>query len=169
MHEGKLRGDRRLIRLGCTILDWMWERGWDEEYGGMFYFRDLRGLPVQEYWHDMKFWWPHNEAIIATLLAWTLTGDAQYARWHQHGPRLELPALRRSRIRRMVWLPAPRRQRFLARQRQHVEGPVPSAADAVVLRAAVRGDETEMRPTSPNEPIGVAFHFGSYDCPTSLC
>ena len=45
----------------------MWERGWDEEYGGMFYFRDLRGLPVQEYWHDMKFWWPHNEAIIARL------------------------------------------------------------------------------------------------------
>jgi len=28
---------------------------------------------VQEYWQDMKFWWPHNEAIIATLLAYTLT------------------------------------------------------------------------------------------------
>lgn len=49
----------------------------------MFYFRDLRGLPVQEYWHDMKFWWPHNEAIIATLLAFQLTGDAKYVRWHQ--------------------------------------------------------------------------------------
>ena len=61
----------------------MWQRGWDEEYGGLFYFRDLRGLPVQEYWHDMKFWWPHNEAIIATLLAWQLTGDAKYARWHR--------------------------------------------------------------------------------------
>jgi N-acylglucosamine 2-epimerase len=83
LHEGKLRGDRRLIQLGCTILDWMWARGWDEECGGLFYFRDLRGLPVQEYWHDMKFWWPHNEAVIATLLAWQLTGDAKYARWHQ--------------------------------------------------------------------------------------
>ena len=31
----------------------------------------------------MKFWWPHNEAIIATLLAWQLTGEAKYARWHQ--------------------------------------------------------------------------------------
>ncbi len=31
----------------------------------------------------MKFWWPHNEAIIATLLAWSLTGDAKYARWHE--------------------------------------------------------------------------------------
>jgi N-acylglucosamine 2-epimerase len=83
LHEGKLRGDRRLIQVGCTILDWMWARGWDAEFGGLFYFRDLRGLPVPEYWHDMKFWWPHNEAIIATLLAWQFTGEAKYARWHQ--------------------------------------------------------------------------------------
>jgi len=83
LHEGKLRGDQHLIRLGCTILDWMWARGWDEEFGGLYYFRDLHGLPVQEYWHDMKFWWPHNEAIIATLLAFQLTGDAKYARWHE--------------------------------------------------------------------------------------
>src|SRR5687768_14777675 len=37
----------------------------------------------QEYWAEMKFWWPHAEAIIASLLAWTLTGDAKYARWHE--------------------------------------------------------------------------------------
>ena len=61
----------------------MWRRGWDAEQGGLFYFRDLKGLPVQEYWHDMKFWWPHNEATIATLLAWQLTGDARYAEWHR--------------------------------------------------------------------------------------
>jgi N-acylglucosamine 2-epimerase len=83
LHEGKWREDRRLIQLGCTILDWMWQRGWDEEFGGLFYFRDLRGLPVQEYWHDMKFWWPHCEAIIATLLAHQITGNAKYARWYQ--------------------------------------------------------------------------------------
>ena len=69
--------------MGTTILDWMWDRGWDQEYGGLLYFRDLRNLPVQEYWHDMKFWWPHNEAIIATLLAYELTGNAKYANWHQ--------------------------------------------------------------------------------------
>ncbi|MCL4834690.1 MAG: AGE family epimerase/isomerase [Caldilineaceae bacterium] len=84
LHEAKLRGkDARLIRLGTTILDWMWRWGWDEEYGGIIYFRDVKGLPVQEYWHDMKFWWPQNEAIIATLLAYQLTGDEKYARWHQ--------------------------------------------------------------------------------------
>ncbi|MGQ9787095.1 MAG: AGE family epimerase/isomerase [Anaerolineae bacterium] len=84
MQEAHYRGnDSHLLKLGTTILDWMWKRGWDEEYGGLFYFRDVKGLPVQEYWHDMKFWWPHNEAIIATLLAYLLTGDEKYARWHQ--------------------------------------------------------------------------------------
>jgi N-acylglucosamine 2-epimerase len=83
LHEGKYRGDAELIRLGCDMLDWMWARGWDEQYGGLFYFRDVYQRPVQEYWHDMKFWWPHNEAIIATLLAWQLTGQDRYARWHQ--------------------------------------------------------------------------------------
>jgi N-acylglucosamine 2-epimerase len=84
LHEAKYRGnDPDLIKLGTSMLDWMWKRGWDEEYGGMFYFRDLKGLPVQEYWHDMKFWWPHNETIIATLLAYRLTGDEKYAEWHR--------------------------------------------------------------------------------------
>jgi len=31
----------------------------------------------------MKFWWPHNEAIIATLLAWKLTGKKKYADMHK--------------------------------------------------------------------------------------
>lgn len=84
LHEARLRGgDRELIALGCQILDWMWERGWDKEYGGLLYFVDVKGLPVQEYWHDMKFWWPHNETIIATLLAWHLTGEERYAEWHR--------------------------------------------------------------------------------------
>ncbi len=83
MHEGKLRRDQRLIQLGANMLDWMWQRGWDDEFGGLFYFRDIDDKPVQEYWHDMKFWWPHCEAIIATLLAWQLTGDNRYARMHR--------------------------------------------------------------------------------------
>jgi N-acylglucosamine 2-epimerase len=75
--------DPDLVKLGTTMLDWMWEIGWDKEYGGIFYFRDVKGLPVQEYWHDMKFWWPHNEAVIATLMAYQITGDEKYARWHK--------------------------------------------------------------------------------------
>lgn len=83
MREGQTRQDSQLIEAGRTILDWMWQRGWDDEHGGLFYFVDLFGKPVQEYWQDMKFWWIHNEAIIATLLAWQLSGDTRYARWHE--------------------------------------------------------------------------------------
>ena len=82
MHEGRYRKDQRLILLGAKILDWMWVRGWDKEHGGLLYFTDVFGKPVQEYWHDMKFWWPHCEAIIATLLAWKLTGEPRYAVMH---------------------------------------------------------------------------------------
>ena len=83
MNEGKHRDDKGLIELGCQMLDWMWERGWDEEHGGILYFRDVYDRPIQEYWHDMKFWWPHNEAIIATLLAWQLTGEKKYSDWNR--------------------------------------------------------------------------------------
>ncbi len=83
LHEARHRGDQSLTELGCQMLDWMWERGWDREYGGLLYYTDLGGKPVQEYWHDMKFWWPHCEAEIATLLAYQLTGDTRYADRHR--------------------------------------------------------------------------------------
>ncbi|MCU0980483.1 MAG: AGE family epimerase/isomerase [Pirellulaceae bacterium] len=84
LEEARVRNrDPRLVRLGTTIVDWSLEIGWDQEFGGLLYYRDAKGLPCSEYWHDMKFWWPHNEAIIATLLAWQLTGDPKYAHWHQ--------------------------------------------------------------------------------------
>lgn len=83
LHEARLKGDEAWKRLGLSVLDWMWERGWDERHGGLLYFTDVHGKPIQEYWHFMKFWWPHNEAIIATLLAYTMTGDARYAEMHR--------------------------------------------------------------------------------------
>jgi N-acylglucosamine 2-epimerase len=84
LHEAKRRNnDAHLIQLGCKMLDYMWERGWDKEFGGILYFRDVYNRPVQEYWQDMKFWWPHNEVIIATLLAFLMTGESKYAEWHK--------------------------------------------------------------------------------------
>ncbi|MEX0776867.1 MAG: AGE family epimerase/isomerase [Phycisphaeraceae bacterium] len=84
LEEARQRGgDADLVKLGTTLIDWSYEIGWDPVYGGILYYRDCRGLPCTEYWHDMKDWWPHNEAIIATLLAYQLTGDERYARWHQ--------------------------------------------------------------------------------------
>lgn len=83
LHEAVYQGNNaKLIDLGCRMLDYMWERGWDKEHGGILYFSDVYGKPVQEYWQDMKFWWPQNEAIIATLLAYLITKDEKYATMH---------------------------------------------------------------------------------------
>ena len=64
------------------ILDWSLDWGWDPEYGGIIYYRDCRNKPCEQYEHDMKLWWSHNEAIYATLLAHFLTGEKKYEEWH---------------------------------------------------------------------------------------
>lgn len=84
LEEAKYRGwDPELKKMGLTILDWSWNWGWDEQYGGINYFKDCKNRPPQEYWHDMKFWWPQCEAIIATLYAYEATGDARYLEMHR--------------------------------------------------------------------------------------
>jgi N-acylglucosamine 2-epimerase len=83
MEESRYRNnDARLLERACQILDWSLEIGWDEQYGGILYFKDCKGYPSPRYEHDMKLWWPHNEAIYATLLAYHLTGDNRYIDWH---------------------------------------------------------------------------------------
>lgn len=76
-------GDKNLIDLGLTILNWSWDWGWDETYGGIINFRDCRHLPPQDYSQDMKFWWPQTEAIIANLYAYKLTGNDLYLKRHR--------------------------------------------------------------------------------------
>ena len=82
MAEGVYRNQQSLIDLGVSMLCWSWKRGWDPEYGGLISFTDVLNKPCTEYWHDMKFWWPHTEAILATLMAWKITGDDMFGRWH---------------------------------------------------------------------------------------
>ena len=76
-------GDRELTDMALTILDWSWQWGWDETYGGIINFRDCRNFPPQDYSQDMKFWWPQTEAIIATLYAYKVTGEPKYLDMHK--------------------------------------------------------------------------------------
>ena len=84
LEEAKYRGgDAQLTEVAVKILDWSWNWGWDKVYGGLINFRDCKGLPVQDYSQDMKFWWPQTEAIIATLYAYEATGEERFLRMHQ--------------------------------------------------------------------------------------
>lgn len=75
--------DTQLLEKALNILKWSLEIGWDKEYGGIYYFRDLYNRPCEQLEHDMKLWWVHNEALIATLLAANLTGDTYYDEWYE--------------------------------------------------------------------------------------
>ncbi len=83
MEEARIKQDRELLETALTILDWSWQWGWDEKYGGIINFRDCKNLPPQDYSQDMKFWWPQCEAIIANLYAYALTGDMKYLERHR--------------------------------------------------------------------------------------
>lgn len=84
LEEAKYRGgDPQLTEVAVKILDWSWKWGWDKEYGGLINFRDCKGLPVQDYSQDMKFWWPQTEAIIATLYAYEATGEERFLHMHK--------------------------------------------------------------------------------------
>lgn len=75
--------DEDLVKMGTTIIDWAWKWGWDEPYGGIINFRDCKGFPSQDYSHDMKFWWPQCETILASLMAWRATGKEKYLDMHR--------------------------------------------------------------------------------------
>ncbi len=81
IHEGMYRNDDDIIKKALNILDWSLELGWDKEHGGIFSFIDIEGKPPEQLEWDMKLWWPHTEALYATLLAYFLTGDNKYEDW----------------------------------------------------------------------------------------
>ncbi len=83
MEEARKREDRTLLQRALPILDWSLERGWDPEHGGLLYFVDFDGRQAPQLEWDMKLWWPHNEALIATLLAHLMTGDDGYLAWFE--------------------------------------------------------------------------------------
>ena len=79
MNEGLKRGREDYIKTGLDVLDWMWKTGWDSEYGGgIIQYRDALGKSLSEYHQDMKFWWPQCEAVIANLMAYSITKDEKY-------------------------------------------------------------------------------------------
>ena len=67
----------KIIIIIKSILDF----GWDTEFGGIFYFLDVKGKPPIELEWDMKLWWVHNEAILACLYGYNMTQDGELLEW----------------------------------------------------------------------------------------
>jgi len=83
LHVARHDGDQELIGRAAEVIRWHLECGWDTECGGLFLSRDIEGgepfLPHSQ----KKLWWPHVEALYATLLAYELTGQDWCLAWYK--------------------------------------------------------------------------------------
>lgn len=81
MNLGVRRGDKALIEKCVEISLRVIERGWDKEFGGIYYFLDAKGVPQQKLEWDQKLWWVHIESAIAMLKGYQLTGNEKCLEW----------------------------------------------------------------------------------------
>ena len=83
MDVGKRRGDQALIQKAVDVTLATIEPGWDDEFGGIFYFLDRLGHPPQQLEWDQKLWWVHLEALVALAMGYQLTGREACWEWYQ--------------------------------------------------------------------------------------
>ena len=75
LHRAWRRDDQVLARRAAEVIRWHLEKGWDQEYGGLFLGIDAEGHEPFLPHADKKLWWPHTEALYALLLAHHLTRE----------------------------------------------------------------------------------------------
>ena len=83
MDLGKRLGDQALIEKAVKIALAEAEYGWDKQYGGIFYFMDRLGRPLQQLEWDQKLWWVHIETLITMIKGYELTGNAECLAWFE--------------------------------------------------------------------------------------
>ncbi|HAH36446.1 MAG TPA: N-acylglucosamine 2-epimerase [Algoriphagus sp.] len=75
MDIAQRRQDHRLMELSIKSVLSILEYGWDEEYGGIFYFLDSKGKPPLSLEWDQKLWWVHLETLVALAKAYRFSRD----------------------------------------------------------------------------------------------
>jgi len=75
--------DKALVDKCIEILLRSTEKGWDKKHGGIFYFLDVKGHPVQQLEWDQKLWWVHIETLISMAKAYRLTGNETCKNWFE--------------------------------------------------------------------------------------
>lgn len=77
------RGDQQLTERAVEVILKQLEYGWDAEFGGIFYFIDVKGNPPQQLEWDQKLWWVHLETLVALAKGYKMTGDERCAQWFE--------------------------------------------------------------------------------------
>lgn len=83
MDIAKRRDDASLMERCVTIALRALDFGWDEEHGGIFYFKDILGKPVQQLEWDQKLWWVHVEALVCMAMGYAYTGNRACMEWFE--------------------------------------------------------------------------------------
>lgn len=83
MDLGRRLGRRDLIDKAVHIALREVEYGWDEQYGGIFYFMDRLGKPRHELEFDQKLWWVHIETLISLIKGYQLTDNEECLQWFE--------------------------------------------------------------------------------------
>jgi N-acylglucosamine 2-epimerase len=83
MDLGERLNKPELIETAARIAVQMVEYGWDKQYGGIYYFLDRKGHPVQQLEWDQKLWWVHVETLISMIKGYQLTGSKDCLKWFE--------------------------------------------------------------------------------------
>jgi N-acylglucosamine 2-epimerase len=84
IHIARARGDQATCRRAAESIRRHLELGWDSQFGGLLLAIDADGREEVHWGHaEKKLWWPHTEALYATLLAYEVTGESWCLQWHE--------------------------------------------------------------------------------------
>ncbi len=76
-------GDRAIIDKAADAIVNLVRYGWDEQYGGIFYYRDIMDKPPEQLQWDQKLWWVHVETLVALTIAYHETGREDCRQWYE--------------------------------------------------------------------------------------
>jgi N-acylglucosamine 2-epimerase len=83
IHIAQTRGDTTTVDRAIAAVKRHLEIGWDAEYDGLFLAVDADGAEeIGWKFADTKLWWPHTEALYASLLAYEHSQDPAILEWH---------------------------------------------------------------------------------------
>ena len=77
------RQDSVLMNKCIAIAIRALEYGWDEQYGGILYFKDILNRPTQQLEWDQKLWWVHLEALVCMAKGYAYTGNEKCKAWFE--------------------------------------------------------------------------------------